>query len=468
MLLRPLPILMTLAALCVCGCATYRERPIDLAATDAAWRTRHQQGEAVSAFARTLEERGAAVPTRIAFDDGIDLAEAEILVLLWNPALRHARAQAGITSAEAAHAGRWEAPELGIDALRALESVAKPWTLATSLSLTLPLSGRLGLEREHARLLAAADRSTLLTHEWSTLAVLRDAWIAWSAVSVERLQAQAFAEDTARLDATAERLRAAGELSVVAARAVRIANLKAALTARELTAETERQRLGLLALMGFAPDAPLRLHPALRLAEDLMQRLGDEQVADDGRLRSALAAHQAAEAKLRLEVRRQYPDLRLGLGYEDDRGDRSLGPVIGFTLPLWNSNASAIAGADAGRDATAAEVDAAYTAAIHDRAQARLVVDDRRARLAEVERALVPLIDAQLIDAQRLADLGDLDVALLLEVLDAAWSTRRDLVRLRADLALAHNRLITLSLPAWMTQNPEKTTEGAEGAEDVK
>lgn len=457
MLLRPLPILMTLAALCVSGCATYRERPVDLAATDAAWRTRQHQGEAVSAFARSLEERGAAVPARVAIDDGIDLAEAEVLVLLWNPDLRRARAQAGITDAEAAYAGRLETPEIGIDALRALESVAKPWTLATSLSLTLPLSGRLGLEREHARRLAAADRLTLLTQEWSTLAVLRDAWITWSAVSVERLQAQAFAEDTARLDATAERLRAAGELSVVEARAVRIASLKAGLTAHELTTEAERQRLGLLALMGFAPDAPPMLHPALRLAEDLMQRLGDEQVADDGRLRHALAAHQVAEAKLRLEIRRQYPDLRLGVGYEDDRGDRSLGPVIGFTLPLWNSNAAAIAGADAGRDATAAEVDAAYTAAIHDRAQARLVVVDRRTRLAEVERALVPLIDAQLVDAQRLADLGDLDVALLLEVLDAVWSTKRDLVRLRADLALAHNRLIALSLPAWMTGTAVKT-----------
>lgn len=473
MLRRPLPTILSLAALGLAtwglsGCATYREQPVDLAAFDAQWRTRHQQGTAVTTFARDLHERGAAVPVHIALDDGIDLGEAEVLTLVWNPALRQARAQAGITAAEAPHAGTLEAPEVELDALHALESVANPWKLAGALSVSLPLSGRLGLQRAHAQRLAEAERAALLTQEWSTLAVLREAWIAWSAVTVEQLQASAFAEEVARLETVAARLRDAGELSGVAARAVRIAGLRATLTARELTAEAERQRLGLLALIGLAPNAPLTLHPTLRLGDDLMQRLGDQQIPDDPRLRVALAAHQVAEARLRLEVRRQYPDLRLGLGFEDDRGDQSLGPVIGFSLPLWNTNAQAIAGADATRAMTTEQITAAYAAALFDRAQARVVLDDRRARLAEIEATLVPLVDAQLVDTHRLAGLGDLDVALLLEVFDAAWQCKRDLVRLRADLALAHNRLIALALPGWMTTKNESTTEDAERAEDVK
>jgi outer membrane protein, heavy metal efflux system len=441
---------------------------VDIAALDATWRTRHQQGAVVAAFARDLHDRGGAVPAHVALDDGIDLGEAEVLTLVWNPTLRQARAQAGISGAEAGEAGALEAPQLEIEALHALESVANPWKIASALSINLPLSGRLGLQRTHAERIAEAERQGLLTQEWSTLAVLREAWIGWSAVTVERLQAIAFAEDVARLEVIAARLRDAGELSSVAARAVRIAGLRATLLARELTAEAERQRLGLLALMGLAPTAPLTLHPTLRLSDDLMQRLGDEQVPDDPRLRAALAAHQVAEAKLRLEIRRQYPDLRLGLGFEDDRGDQSLGPVIGFSIPLWNTNAQAIAGADATRAATAEQVAAAYAAALNDRAQAHLVLNDRRERLAEVETTLVPLVDAQLADTQRLAGLGDLDVALLLEVLDAAWICKRDLVRLRADLALAHNRLIALALPAWMTSKNEPTAKDATRAEGVK
>jgi len=470
---RPLPTILSLAALGLAtwglsGCATYREQPVDLAAFDAQWRTRHQQGEAVALFARDLDERGAAVPMCIVLDDGIDLGEAEVLTLVWNPTLRQARAQAGVAAAEADHAGAFDAPQIEVDALHALESVANPWKLAGALSVSLPLSGRLGLQRAHAERVADAERQLLLTQEWSTLVVLRDAWIAWSAVTVEQFQAKAFADDVAQLESIAARLRDAGELSSVAARAVRIAGLRATLTTRELLAEAERQRLGLLALMGLAPDAPLTLHPTLRLGDDLMQRLGDAQVPDDPRLRAALAAHQVAEAKLRLEVRRQYPDLRLGLGFEDDRGDQSLGPVLGFSIPLWNTNARAIAGADATRAATAEQIAAAYAAALFDRAQARLVLNDRRARLAEMENSLVPLVDAQLSDTRRLAGLGELDVALLLEVFDAAWTCKRDLVHLRADLAQAHNRLIALALPGWMTSKNELTAEDAERAEGVK
>lgn len=70
---RPLSIILSLAALCLSGCATYREQPVDLVAFDAQWRTRHHQGDVVAAFARDLHERGAAVPLRFSLDDGIDL-----------------------------------------------------------------------------------------------------------------------------------------------------------------------------------------------------------------------------------------------------------------------------------------------------------------------------------------------------------------------------------------------------------
>lgn len=457
MLRHHFSLLLSAAALCVTGCASYREQPVDLAAIDAAWRARHQQQQTLTTFAFDLHERGASVPARIDLADGLDLAEAEVVTLMWNPTLRQARAAAGISAAEAEQAGRLADPELSLDALHALEAAANPWKLAGALSVTLPLSGRLGLERARAQQIAASQREALLAQEWSTLAVLREAWITWSAVTVEAVQAAALRDDLAALVPHAERLRNAGEISQVAARAVQIAYQRAVLSQRELAAEAARQRLGLLALLGFAPEAPVDLHPALRLGDDLMGRLGDTSPSDDPHLRSALAAYQVAEATLRLEVRRQYPDLRLGLGFENDRGDRSLGPVLGFSLPVWNANAQAIASADAARQAGLAEVAAAYAAALHDRAQARVVLADRRERLAAMESTLVPLIDAQLADTRRLAELGELDVALLLEVFDAAWNCKRDLVRLRADLGMAHNRLIALSLPAWMNV-PGNTT----------
>jgi hypothetical protein len=175
-----------------------------------------------------------------------------------------------------------------------------------------------------------------------------------------------------------------------------------------------------------------------------------------------VARHQASEAALRLEIRRQFPDLQLGFAYEDDRGDRSLGPSFGFTLPLWHANAPAIAKATAMRDADAAEVQATYVAAKQDWAQAEQIMEDRTQRLRLLQEQIVPLIDAQVTDVRRLAQLGDLDVALVLEALDAAWQTRRDVVLLQAELTFAENRLIALNLPTWLLSAASTTTTGVE------
>ena len=297
----------------------------------------------------------------------------------------------------------------------------------------------------------------------SLLALLRDAWITWSATRDQHALAATFANEAAALADIAERLHAAGELSVVAARAVRIAALRAAMRSNELDAAAEAHELGVRALLGLTPDAPVTLRPTLVLPADLRARLATPAITDDDpRLRTQLARHQAAEARLRLEIRRQYPDLTIGLSAENDRGDRSFGPTLGFTIPLWNANARGIAGADAERAAVAADLEAAWAAAVHDQAQAQVVLADRTARLDDLDHGLIPLIDAQLADTRRLTALGDVDTALMLGVLDTAWQCKSELVLLRAGQAHAENRLIALALPAWLVGDVQKTDPAAE------
>ena len=169
--IRP-PLLLIACAVALAalpGCSTYREQPVDLAAWDATWRGRDPFAEPVSSYARGLATRGATVPMRIDPTDGLDLAEAEVVALVFNPTLHAARLRAGIADAEAQTAGRWADPAFGIEARRAVESVANPWTLLGGLSLSVPLSGRLGLEREHAERLAAAGRLDVAAQEWALL-----------------------------------------------------------------------------------------------------------------------------------------------------------------------------------------------------------------------------------------------------------------------------------------------------------
>jgi outer membrane protein TolC len=303
----------------------------------------------------------------------------------------------------------------------------------------------------------------LVSQEWAHLAVLRETWVRWSTTMEQQRMTAQFAEDVNALAEIAEQLQAAGEISIIGTRAIRIAAQRTQLLVQEFNATAAQQAMVIRALMGFSPQAPVQLQASVTLPTDLRQQLPQHpQHAANAAVLLAVARHQASEAALRLEIRRQFPDLQLGFAYEDDRGDRSLGPSFGFTLPLWHANAPAIAKATAMRDADAAEVQATYVAAKQDWAQAEQIMEDRTQRLRLLQEQIVPLIDAQVADVRRLAQLGDLDVALVLEALDAAWQTRRDVVLLQAELTCAENRLIALNLPTWLLSAASTTTTGVE------
>src|SRR5204862_1945359 len=68
----------------------------------------------------------------------------------------------------------------------------------------------------------------------------------------------------------------------------------------------------------------------------------------------ALADYAAAEAELRLQIARQYPDVRLNPGYQFDQGDNKWTLGITFELPVLNQNQGPIAEAGARREEAAA------------------------------------------------------------------------------------------------------------------
>ncbi len=442
------------------GCSSYRAQPVDLTAFSQTWTARTPEDVSVAAFADHLRQRGAIVPAVVDLSDGINLAEAELLALVFNPELHASRVRAGVATLDASVAGRWDDPAIGVDVLRALEGGPSPWTTLSMVSLSLPISGRLGLAKTHAERLAEVDRVALAMSEWAHIHVLRDAWVRWSATVEQQRMTTQFASDVQALVIVADQLQKAGEISIIATRAIRIAAERAQVSAQEFAASADMQATGLRALMGFTPQVPVQFQPTLRMSSDVRAQLTLEPLETENNSAAVvlgLARYQAAEAELRLEIRRQYPDLQLGLAFENDRGDRSLGPSFGFTIPLWNGNIRAITRANAERAAHMADIQAAYVAAVHDRAQATQVLADRTRRITALESQIIPLVDAQVADVRRLAQLGDLDVALVLQVLESAWLTRRDVVLLQAEQTQAENRLIALHLPVWLLENVPTT-----------
>ncbi|MBY0261026.1 MAG: hypothetical protein K2Q20_01695, partial [Phycisphaerales bacterium] len=165
--------LMTLA-----GCATYRPGPVDAQAHRAAFLARVPDPEPASEWMARL---AGPEPAR-AFDlsDGVSLPEAEAVAMVYNADLRLARLKAGVTLAGAQNAGLWQDPTLGVDLTRIIQSAAHPWKVFTSIGFTVPLSGRLEIEKRRAGAEHAAELVRVAQSEWRTGVELRRAWCRWS------------------------------------------------------------------------------------------------------------------------------------------------------------------------------------------------------------------------------------------------------------------------------------------------
>ncbi|NUQ34444.1 MAG: hypothetical protein HUU29_05840, partial [Planctomycetaceae bacterium] len=159
------PIFVLTTALVLAGCQTYSPKPLDLERLKESWPLRDTNSEAVRAFAEKLET-GAAQPTVYDPSNGVTLREAEIIALFFNAQLRVARLEAAVPLASAEHAGLWQDPELSADTLRVLDSVDEPWILGAGLSITIPLSGRLGAEEDKASAEALAALAEVREQEW--------------------------------------------------------------------------------------------------------------------------------------------------------------------------------------------------------------------------------------------------------------------------------------------------------------
>ncbi len=370
-----------------------------------------------------------------AFDptDGLDAREAEAVALVFNRELRLARAAAGVTQATAATAGTWSDPELGVDLARILQSAPEPWKLFGSIGLTLPLSGRLELERAQAGRSHAATLARVAEQEWQLRPVVRRAFAEWEAAQARAESVREFAARLDSLAALVEQLERAGALRRAEARLIRIRQAEIAADVVTEEAEVARFAFRIRQELGLPPASELRFVPGARLAlPDAEIDVAAALLRHPGQI-TALAEHQAAEAALELEIRRQYPDLGLapGLGRED--GDDQLTLGLRLPLPLWSMNRRAIAEATAQRDLARERVEAGLEQRCGALAEATARHDGALRRQAIVHERLMPLADEQLEETRRLAALGEVDTLLLL----ASLVSRHEAHRHALDAALA-------------------------------
>lgn len=430
------------------GCQAYERAPLDLASHKVALDARLTHTEPLTRFAERLSRHDGAVPDRFDPTDGLTRAEGEVLALFYNADLRRARLDAGVARATYETAGLWEDPQFGFDGAEVL-SPAGPFEYGVTLSLTIPVSGRLGVEKDRAGAAYEAELRRIVDAEWRTRAQVRSAWSAWSVASERRALLQGAIDQIERIGSITDRLATAGELARTEARMLRLelASLRGRLIAIERA--EGRARLDLLGLLGLPPDTTVELRPdisapPLPAVEDVAARLIEANTL----LATRRAEYRAAEESLRLEIRRQYPDITIGAGLgSEDRDDRLL-LGVSIPIPILNANRQGIAEARARRASARAAAELAFERLARELALARAELMAARRHATTVEDELVPLLEQQTRELEALADLGEVDTLVLLETVTRSLDAKTTLLELRLDEVRAAIELVRLLGPA--------------------
>ena len=368
---------LAVAAVALAGCAHYAPAPP------------HPERFAAALDARRLDEKPAG-----AVWSGADLLTA---ALARNPQVAEARA-------------------------KYLTAVAAARTAKLSPGLTLTLTAEYADERPHWGGGAAADipidagarRGTRLTAaDLQALQAWYDygeaIWTVRTALEKARSEMQDAGQEVS-LAAQAEALRrerlqrlerrvSAGEDDRVLALA---AQTELAAAERRLADANGRREQALVALAkalgvgqaGARLDlAPMAGAPAL---EELQAWRQDAALSRSDVLR-AIADYDLAENALRLEIAKQYPEVRIGPAYNYDHGVNKLPFNLSLALPTYDLNRHAIAQAEAGRAAAGRSLELTQ-------ANALAAVDAAAAALVTAQANLGRVTARELPAARRTAD----------------------------------------------------------------
>ncbi|MDC1141859.1 TolC family protein [Planctomycetota bacterium] len=414
------------------GCQSYERQELDPEGHLSEWRSRNGNTEGLREFIK--QSQGEAPAKDFNLSDGVSLAEAEVTALFFNPDLQVARLEAEADLATARESGRWQDPEFGISGGWMLANMDHRLMLGANFSFTIPLSGRLGVQEDLAFAGATVAFQRILVLEWEKLVQLRGVWRSAAMYQSRTDVLRAFISD---IDSVAERanaLRDAGELNAASARVFRIVKEETKLQIEVLSRDLELATLQAKALMGLAPNAAIKLQP--EFAGNAIIPSDAEMLTRNPQIELLRRAYEVSEQKVRLEIHKQYPDLRIGPGYGYENGNSKITLGLGLPIPMWNKNVEGIARARGAREVARAKFDSAIETQFSMLAQAKHSIQTAEIQLTTLRDVIAPLVATQVQEAQELADMGEFEPMLQLNALTKLKQNKLrviDVLRMRAD-----------------------------------
>lgn len=157
--------------------------------------------------------------------------------------------------------------------------------------------------------------------------------------------------------------------------------------------------------------------PELPGASRDLKTLREILVANHPDLARFRARYEAAEAELRLEIARQYPDFHIGPSFERESGEKKsvLGLSLGIELPIFDRNQQNIASTKAKREEIRAKYEAAANRALAvlDRAWRNIQLANEKLKL--IQTVLTPQAEANIALARKSIEAGATDTLRFLE-----------------------------------------------------
>jgi len=382
-----------LGAALLVACSAVPPRPLNADDRASALLARRFDDAGLRAFA--ADALGIALPAGGAsWDPGALTAAA----LYFNP--RIARGAAETRGAEAAieTARALPNPTLSISPEYSVNPARgeSPWSPALQLEWPIATAGKRSHALERATAAALAQHFAFAAE---IAAAERDVWLARIELAMAADAARALQEEAGVAGELAEAWRKRVALGAASFAEAAPAEAAALAASAELAAAHEREAIALAAL-AEAVGVPIASFAQIELAE-----IGDPgaeapptgpgtALARRADVLAALARYASAEAALQGELAKQFPDLRVGSGYQWDQGQSKFMLGVSFDLPILDRNAGPIAEALAARERAAAEFDATQTAALAEIERASASVAAAREQ-REALRASVAALDAQ-------------------------------------------------------------------------
>ncbi len=395
---------LSLMTLALTSCVAYEPRPLNPEAiieeVNTARQTRPANSDNTLTFAQTV---------RLMRESGPDIKEAEA-------AYNTAAARAGVSTPlpnpriQAGPAFGF-GPDIQEDTLGG----------TVGFGLTIPLGGRLSAMDDLNQVRAEAARIETIATCRELYIDLRRSWVR-NIAAVTMLAAQKeLVESVNRSLATARRLVEAGAATAIDVALFELEGGRAEATRFEASARLVAAQARISQLVGVNAttfDGMIgATTPALPQSTPDRAQLHANLVDGHPNLLRLRAAYEQAEAALRLQIAKQYPDLRIGPLLTDESGEQKmiLGLTLGIELPIFDRNQVAVAEATARREEIRVRYESEANRALSQLDETLLALDIARQRHAVLRDRVLPAARRSIMIARDSLKAGSGDVLRLLQ-----------------------------------------------------